>query len=255
MLGMLAAGGYEPGREVDGERRLPENEGSPPMPAPLAIFDLDGTLIDTAPDLIASLNHAIAPAGLAPYGIEDTKILVGRGVRVMIERAFEHRDRSLDEDTFDACFERFSEHYRAGIPGESRPYPGIVEALDRLKSTGFDLAVCTNKRESFTMPLLEALGLTGYFTAITGGDTFAFRKPDPRHITETIARAGGDVANAVMVGDSSNDIDSAKGAGVATIAVTFGYADRPVADMAADRTISDYAALTPELALAVIARR
>ena len=255
MLGMLAAGGYEPGREADGERRLPENEGSPPMPAPLAIFDLDGTLIDTAPDLIASLNHAIAPAGLAPYGIEDTKILVGRGVRVMIERAFEHRDRTLDEDTFDACFERFSEHYRAGIPGESRPYPGIVEALDRLKSTGFDLAVCTNKRESFTMPLLEALGLTGYFTAITGGDTFAFRKPDPRHITETIARAGGDVANAVMVGDSSNDIDSAKGAGVATIAVTFGYADRPVAEMAADRTISDYAALTSDLALAVIARR
>ncbi|MEO2038656.1 MAG: HAD family hydrolase, partial [Martelella sp.] len=207
------------------------------MPAPLAIFDLDGTLIDTAPDLIASLNHAIAPAGLAPYGIEDTKILVGRGVRVMIERAFEHRDRTLDEDTFDACFERFSEHYRAGIPGESRPYPGIVEALDRLKSTGFDLAVCTNKRESFTMPLLEALGLTGYFTAITGGDTFAFRKPDPRHIAEAIARAGGDVANAVMVGDSSNDIDSAKGAGVATIAVTFGYADRPVAEMAADRMI------------------
>ncbi|MCD1634854.1 phosphoglycolate phosphatase [Martelella mediterranea] len=225
------------------------------MPAPLAIFDLDGTLIDTAPDLIASLNHAIAPAGLAPYGIEDTKILVGRGVRVMIERAFEHRDRSLDEDTFDACFERFSKHYRAGIPGESRPYPGIVAALDRLKSAGFDLAVCTNKRESFTMPLLEALGLTGYFTAITGGDTFAFRKPDPRHITETIARAGGDVANAVMVGDSSNDIDSAKGAGVATIAVTFGYADRPVADMAADRMISDYAALTSELALAVIARQ
>lgn len=225
------------------------------MPAPLAIFDLDGTLIDTAPDLIASLNHAIAPAGLPPYAIEDTKILVGRGVRVMIERAFEHRDRSLDEATFDACFERFSEHYRAGIPGESRPYPGIVAALGRLKSAGFDLAVCTNKRESFTMPLLDALDLAGYFTAITGGDTFAFRKPDPRHIAETIARAGGDVANAVMVGDSSNDIDSAKGAGAATIAVTFGYADRPVAEMAADRTISHFDELTPDLARAVIARQ
>ena len=225
------------------------------MPAPLAIFDLDGTLIDTAPDLIASLNHAIAPVGLAPYGVEDTKILVGRGVRVMIERAFEHRDRSLDEDTFDACFERFSEHYRAGIPGESHPYPGIVAALDRLKSAGFDLAVCTNKRESFTMPLLDALDLTGYFTAITGGDTFAFRKPDPRHVLETIARASGDVANAVMVGDSSNDIDAGKGAGAATIAVTFGYADRPVADMAADRIISHFDELTPDLARAVIARQ
>lgn len=225
------------------------------MPAPLAIFDLDGTLIDTAPDLIASLNHAIAPVGLAPYGVEDTKTLVGRGVRVMIERAFEHRDRSLDEDTFDACFERFSEHYRAGIPGESHPYPGIVAALDRLKSAGFDLAVCTNKRESFTMPLLDALDLTGYFTAITGGDTFAFRKPDPRHVLETIARASGDVANAVMVGDSSNDIDAGKGAGAATIAVTFGYADRPVADMAADRMISHFDELTPDLARAVIARQ
>ena len=225
------------------------------MPAPLAIFDLDGTLIDTAPDLIASLNHAIAPVGLAPYGVEDTKILVGRGVRVMIERAFEHRDRSLDEDTFDACFERFSEHYRAGIPGESRPYPGIVAALDRLKSAGFDLAVCTNKRESFTMPLLDALDLTGYFTAITGGDTFAFRKPDPRHVLETIARSGGGVANAVMVGDSSNDIDAGKGAGAATIAVTFGYADRPFTDMAADRMISHFDELTPDLARAVIARQ
>ena len=225
------------------------------MPAPLAIFDLDGTLIDTAPDLIASLNHAIAPVGLAPYGVEDTKILVGRGVRVMIERAFEHRDRSLDEDTFDACFERFSEHYRAGIPGESHPYPGIVAALDRLKSAGFDLAVCTNKRESFTMPLLDALDLTGYFTAITGGDTFAFRKPDPRHVLETIARSGGGVPNAVMVGDSSNDIDAGKGAGAATIAVTFGYADRPVADMAADRMISHFDELTPDLARAVIARQ
>lgn len=225
------------------------------MPAPLAIFDLDGTLIDTAPDLIASLNHAIAPVGLAPYGIEDTKILVGRGVRVMIERAFEHRDRSLDNDTFDACFERFSAHYRAGIPGESRPYPGIVAALDRLKSAGFDLAVCTNKRESFTMPLLDALDLTGYFTTITGGDTFVFRKPDPRHVLETIARASGDVANAVMVGDSSNDIDAGKGAGAATIAVTFGYADRPVTDMAADRMISHFDELTPDLARAVIARQ
>ncbi|WP_180901294.1 HAD family hydrolase [Martelella soudanensis] len=225
------------------------------MPAPLAIFDLDGTLIDTAPDLIASLNHAIAPAGLASYGIDDTKILVGRGVKVMIERAFEHRGKSLDDNTFDACFERFSDHYRAGIPGESRPYPGIVAALERLRAAEFQLAVCTNKRESFTMPLLDALDLTGYFTAITGGDTFAFRKPDPRHVMETIALSGGDIANAVMVGDSSNDIDAGRGAGTATIAVTFGYADRPVADMEADRVISHFDELTPELARAVIARK
>ena len=225
------------------------------MPAPLAIFDLDGTLIDTAPDLIESLNHAIAAEGLAPFGVDDTQKLVGRGVKVMIERAFELRDESLDSDTFDACFDRFTEHYRDGIPGRSRPYPGICDALDRLREDGFALAVCTNKREIFTLPLLEALNMSHYFGTITGGDTFAFRKPDPRHILETIARAGSTAENAVMVGDSSNDIEAAKGAGVATIAVTFGYADRPVADMAADRTISDFADLTPAMARSLIQQK
>jgi phosphoglycolate phosphatase len=225
------------------------------MTAPLAIFDLDGTLIHTAPDLISSLNHAIAPEGLAPYSVADTNRLVGRGLKIMLERAFEHRGRSLDEATYKACFDRLSAFYLDNIPGESRPYPGITAALDRLKSAGFDLAVCTNKRESFTLPLLDALGLRSYFATITGGDTFDFRKPDPRHIAETIARADGDAANAVMVGDSSNDIDAAKGAGVASIVVTFGYADRPVADMAADRTISHFDELTPDLARAVIARQ
>ena len=225
------------------------------MPSPLAIFDLDGTLIDTAPDLIESLNHAIAAEDLAPFDVQDTQKLVGRGVKVMIERAFEQRNTALDAATFDACFDRFTEHYRAGIPGRSRPYPGITAALDRLREDGFSLAVCTNKREIFTLPLLEALNLSHYFETITGGDTFTFRKPDPRHILETVARAGSTPQNAVMVGDSSNDINAAKGAEIASIAVTFGYADRPVAEMGADRVIDDFAQLTPDLARATIARR
>ncbi|WP_174800491.1 HAD family hydrolase [Martelella limonii] len=225
------------------------------MPAPLAIFDLDGTLIDTAPDLISSLNHAIAPEGLAPYSVADTNRLVGRGLKIMIQRAFEHRGKSLDEATYKACFDRLSAFYLENIPGESKPYPGITAALDRLQQAGFALAVCTNKRESFTLPLLEALGLKSHFTTITGGDTFDFRKPDPRHVSETIARAGGDPETTIMIGDSSNDIDSGKGAGAATIAVTFGYADRPVAEMGADRMIDDYDALTPELAKGLIAGR
>ncbi|TCT40874.1 phosphoglycolate phosphatase [Martelella mediterranea] len=217
------------------------------MSSSLVIFDLDGTLVDTAPDLIESLNHAIAPAGLKPFTIEQLNLLVGKGVRVMIERAFDYHKTTLDEETFNNCFARFTEHYRAGMPGKSRPYPGIVAALERLKATGYDLAVCTNKRENLTMPLLEGLDLTHHFKVITGGDTFPFRKPDPRHVLGTIERANGDAARTVMVGDSSNDIDSAKGAKVAAIAVSFGYADRPPEELGADRLINHYDQLTSAL--------
>lgn len=222
------------------------------MTSPLAIFDLDGTLVDTAPDLIDSLNHAISPAGLPPFGIDKLHLLVGRGIKVMIERAFAYYDKPLDPDTFEACFTRFTEFYRNGMPGKSKPYPGVVDALTRLKSAGFDLAVCTNKREPLTMPLLTSLSLIDHFTTIAGGDTFAFRKPDPRHILATIERAGNTPENAVMIGDSSNDIDAARAGGVATIAVSFGYADKPVAELGADRIIDHYDQLTPELAQSLI---
>lgn len=217
------------------------------MSSPLVIFDLDGTLIDTAPDLIESLNHAIKPAGLPPFTITQLNLLVGKGVKVMIERAFAYHHTPLDEETFNSCFSRFTEHYRAGMPGKSKPYPGIVDALERLKIAGFDLAVCTNKRENLTMPLLEGLGLIHHFKVITGGDTFPYRKPDPRHVLGTIERAGADIGNTVMVGDSSNDIDSAKGAAVATIAVSFGYADKPAAELGADTLIDHYDSLTAAL--------
>ncbi|WP_319520384.1 phosphoglycolate phosphatase [uncultured Martelella sp.] len=217
------------------------------MSSPLVIFDLDGTLVDTAPDLIESLNHAIAPEGLAPFDISQLHQLVGKGVKVMIRRAFALRETELDDQTFEACFERFTTHYRAGMPGKSRPYPGTESALERLKAAGFTLAVCTNKRMPLTMPLLQSLGLADHFDVITGGDSFEFRKPDPRHVLGTIEQAGGKPENAVMIGDSSNDIDAASGAGVATVAVTFGYADRPVETLGAGRTISHFDELTAAL--------
>ncbi|MBB4120329.1 phosphoglycolate phosphatase [Martelella radicis] len=224
------------------------------MSSPLVIFDLDGTLVDTAPDLIESLNHAIAPEGLPPFDISQLHQLVGKGVKVMIERAFALREAALDDEIFEACFDRFTTHYRDGMPGKSRPYPGTRAALERLKAEGFTLAVCTNKRMPLTMPLLTSLELADYFEVITGGDSFEYRKPDPRHVLSTIERAGIKPQNAVMIGDSSNDIDAARGADVASVAVTFGYADRAVETLGANRMIGHFDELTAALIDEVLGR-
>lgn len=215
--------------------------------SPLAIFDLDGTLVDTAADLVSSLNHTIAAAGLAPVTYDDLTHLVGQGARVMIKRAFALRETELPEAEIDPLYERFITHYRAEMPGESRPYPGIINTLDALSEAGITLAVCTNKTEILALPLLEKLGLTRYFAAITCGDTFAFRKPDARHILGTIEKAGGDPQRAIMVGDSINDILAAKNAAVPSIGVTFGYSDVPMTELEPDVVIDDFAALTPDM--------
>lgn len=215
--------------------------------SPLAIFDLDGTLVDTAADLVSSLNFTIAAAGLAPVTYDDLTHLVGQGARVMIKRAFALREAELPEAEIDPLYDRFIAHYRAEMPGESRPYPGIVKALDALSQAGVTLAVCTNKTEILAVPLLDKLGLTPYFAAITCGDTFEFRKPDARHILGTIEKAGGDPERTVIVGDSINDILAAKNANVPSIGVTFGYTDVPMAELEPDVVIDDFDALTPAL--------
>lgn len=222
------------------------------MPTPLVVFDLDGTLIDTAPDLVASLNHTIAIHGLAPVGYADLTHLVGHGARAMIERAFRLRGNPLDESELPAMLDRFIAHYLAGMPGESRPYPGLTASLDRLRDAGMMLAVCTNKMESLARPLIEGLGLTGYFTAITGGDTFAVRKPDPGHLTGTVELAGGDIRRTIMVGDSLNDLKVAANAGVPSIGVPFGYSDVPIQTLDPTVLIGHFDELTPELVISLL---
>lgn len=217
------------------------------MTSPLVIFDLDGTLIDTAPDLIDSLNHTIASANLEPVTFDDLTHLVGQGARVMIKRAFELRKVTLEEAETDALFSIFVEHYRQNMPGKSRPFPGVVECLERLAAAGMALAVCTNKSEDLAIPLIEELGLTAHFAAITGGDTFPVRKPDAAHIFGTIEKAGGTRDRAVMVGDSINDILAAKNAGVPSIGVDFGYSDVPIESLSPSTVISHFDALTVEL--------
>ncbi len=225
------------------------------MTAPLVIFDLDGTLIDTAPDLIASLNHTIAAADLAPVTFDDLTHLVGQGARVMIRRAFELRGQEVREPAVEPLLHRFLDHYKREMPGASQPYEGLLEALDRLTDAGFTAAVCTNKLEELALPLLEKLGLTDRFPVVTGGDTFAFRKPDARHILGTIEKAGGDPAKTVMIGDSINDILAARNAGISSIAVTFGYSDVPVAELQPDYVIEHFSQLTADLVERLIGSR
>ena len=217
------------------------------MTTPTIVFDLDGTLVDTAPDLMASLNHTIAAASLAPVGYDDMTHLVGQGARVMIERAFRLRGKPLNDEELTSLLERFISHYKADMPGESKPFPGLTDTLTRLTQAGYGLAVCTNKIEELAIPLVQKLGLDHHFAAITGGDTFAVRKPDARHLIGTVEKAGGDPRRAIMVGDSINDILAARNAEIPSIVVPFGYSDQPVEELGADRVIRHFDELTPAL--------
>lgn len=230
------------------------NKKAQTLTAPLVIFDLDGTMIDTAPDLIDSLNYTIAAHNLEPVTFEDLTHLVGQGARVMIRRACNLRNYPLDDSQAETLFERFLEHYGAHMPGKSRAYDGFLACLDRLDTAGFSAAVCTNKTEGLALPLLEKLSLSDRFAAITGGDTFAVRKPDADHIFGTIERAGGLRENSIMIGDSINDILAAQNAGIPSIGVTFGYSDVPVQELKPNHVISHFDELTAELVLDLLDR-
>jgi phosphoglycolate phosphatase len=214
------------------------------MERPIIVFDLDGTLVDTAPDLLESLNHSLAAGGAQLTDTRGFHQFVGHGGRVMIERAYAAQKRMLDPVEHDRLFAMFLDHYGDNIPGRSQPYPGVPAALTRLTAAGFLLAVCTNKTEAFSKRLLEGVGLASRFAAICGADSVDFRKPDPRHLLETIGQAGGYPHRAVMVGDSQTDIDTAKAAGIPVVAVDFGYTDRHVREFAPSRIISHFDELT-----------
>lgn len=224
------------------------------MTSPLVIFDLDGTLIDTAPDLMTSLNHVMNLNGLEHVTFEDMTWLVGQGAKVMIERAWALHNHPSSPEQLETAFDAFLINYAADMPGKSLPYPGLLKALDRLDAAGMRLAVCTNKTEALARKLLDALELTSRFVAITGGDTFAVRKPHGDHILGTIEMAGGSARNAVMVGDSVNDILAAQNAGVPTIAVPFGYSDKPVTDFNPDLVIAHFDELDAGMVEKLIAK-
>ena len=189
------------------------------------VFDLDGTLVDTAPDLTVTLNILLAREGVAPLAIETARPMIGRGARVLIARGFEAAGVPLADAALSALFERFIDHYRAHIADQSRPFPGAVAALDDLRAAGATLAVCTNKPTDLSVALLKALGLDGYFVAVVGPDAAGAAKPDPRHLIAAIEHACGRRDFAVMVGDSAADADAARAAGVGLVLVSFGYSE------------------------------
>lgn len=212
--------------------------------APLTIvFDLDGTLVDTAPDLIDTLNAIFSREGLGPIPYEKARTMIGGGARRMIEAGLTFERRSPNTENVDRLFADFIAHYSVHIADRSLPFPGLDTALDALAVEGCNLAVCTNKLEGLSRLLLDALKLTPRFSAICGQDTFGIQKPDPEILRRTIAQAGGDLTRAVMVGDSGTDIDTARAAGIPVIAVDFGYTETPVTQLGPDRVIGRYADL------------
>lgn len=218
------------------------------------VFDLDGTLVDTAPDLIDTLNLVLAREGLPRLPFEAARRLIGGGARTLIERALAAEGRPASKPDIDRLFAGFIEHYSAHIADRSRPYPHVETTLDQLAAQGHRLAVCTNKLERLSRRLLTALNLTERFATICGQDTFGVMKPNPDVFRQTVRRAGGEPATAVMVGDSGTDVRTARAADVPVIAVDFGYTDVPIATLQPDRIISSYGEL-PEAIAAVTASR
>lgn len=207
---------------------------------PLLVFDLDGTLAETAGDLIGTLNYILAREGIAPLPLADARFMLGAGARALIERGFAAQKAELAPAKLQQLFGDFLAHYEAHIADESHLFPGVIAALDRFEAAGWDFAVCTNKVEGPARKLLEALGVADRFRAIVGQDTFQIAKPDPRILEKTVALAGGDGARTIMVGDSRTDIDTAKRLGVPVVAVDFGYTDVHVSELGPDRVISHF---------------
>ena len=216
----------------------------PDFPFDVVAFDLDGTLADTAPDLAAALNHALARMGRPIVDPGSVRYLVGHGARALLRKGLATSGES-HEELVEQGFPHFIDFYAANICNGTTCYPGIEPVLDELKACGVRTALCTNKPERLTGLLLDALGWADHFDAVVGGDTLPVRKPDPAPLREAIARAGG--GRAVFVGDSITDADTAQAANLPFVAVSFGFSDRPATGLGADAVIDAFDELIPAL--------
>lgn len=208
--------------------------------APILVFDLDGTLADTAQDLVGALNVLLERDGFAPVTLTAARRMVGAGARELIQRGYASHGAPLEPERLDALFGDFIAHYRDHIADETQLFPGAASSIEHFANAGFRLAVCTNKPEALSKLLLERLGVAERFAAICGRETFPVAKPDPKTLALTVEKAQGDLGQAVMIGDSRTDIDAAKGAGVPVIAVDFGYTETPLEAFSPDRIISHF---------------
>ncbi|HYJ83840.1 MAG TPA: phosphoglycolate phosphatase [Allosphingosinicella sp.] len=214
------------------------------FPFDVVAFDLDGTLADTAPDLAAALNHALAELGRPAVAPAMVRNLIGHGGRALLRRGLAATGEA-PEALVDEGYPILLDYYGAHICEGTTAFPGIGEALAAIEAAGAAVAVCTNKPEALTLKLLGALGWRGRFASVVGGDTLGVRKPDPAPLLEAVARAGG--GRGVLVGDSITDADTARAAGLPFVAVSFGFSDRPVDALGADAVIGDYGQLAGAL--------
>ncbi|PZA12653.1 phosphoglycolate phosphatase [Rhodopseudomonas palustris] len=202
--------------------------------SPIVVFDLDGTLVDTAPDLINALNFILIREGMPAVPMAVARNMIGQGARRLLERGLELDGRTIAQEDVNRLTVDFIDYYAAHIADESRPFEGLEATLDELSASGYRFAVCTNKLEWLSKLLLDRLGLSPRFAAICGADTFGVAKPDPAILRETVAKAGGDLTAAVMVGDAGPDVGVARRAGVPVIGVEFGYTEVPIAELKPD---------------------
>lgn len=208
-------------------------------------FDLDGTLVDTAPDLVRALNAVILPRGLDPVLTEDVREMVGRGARALIERSYARQGRALAEADAIALVAEFIDAYKADIARDSRIFPQVEATLERLKEAGTSLSVCTNKPSILADQLLEEIGLSGYFERIIGPERTTAKKPAADHIFSALGRRDGLLG---MVGDSAPDVDAARAGGVPSIVMSYGYSEQPASSLGADRLIHEFGNVPEALA-------
>src|SRR3981189_1207120 len=204
----------------------------------IVVFDLDGTLVDTAPDLINALNFVLDREGLPPVPLHSARNMIGAGARKLIERGLELEGRIVGLEDITRLTADFIDYYAAHIADASRPFEGLEGALDDLAARGCRFAVCTNKLGWLSKLLLDRLGLSARFSAICGADTFGISKPDPAILRQTVARAGGQGSSAIMGGDAGPHLSAARRAGIPVIGVAFGYTEVPIADLKPDRLVN-----------------
>lgn len=215
------------------------------------VFDLDGTLVDTAPDIAQTMNVLLARRGRRQLALEEVRRFVGQGARVLLDRGMTASGAPAEDDELETMFQEFLTHYGANIADHSAPFPSVVAVLEAYRSAGIPMAVCTNKHEGLSRLLLDKLGLANFFAAVVGGDTLEVRKPDPRHLLETISRAGATADRAIMVGDSATDVDTARAANIPVVGVSFGYTEIPMAEIGPDRLIDHFDELSTAVAALV----
>ncbi len=210
------------------------------IPFQALIFDLDGTLIDSAPDVCASINRVLATRERQALSIEEATDMIGWGGKVLVEKALAHTGAPGSEEDIDDALKDFLDTYAAHPVDNTTLYPGVIEMLEQFKADGIALGLCTNKPRPATVPVLEGLGLDGYFSAMACGDDVEHRKPDGRHVLHVIEALGIDKDATAMVGDSENDISAAIDAGIKSVAVTFGYVHVPHEELGADALIDHF---------------